>query len=411
MVRTALFLILAAGPLAAGTIGPATPKSAIPAELPPETRTLLEKLWRTSWRHSLSEAHDAATALLAEPTKVWPAIPFLVQLLGDAGEYHDMPDPRFRRVEPVGETAARILAGLGDPGRAALANTLRTGTERARECAAHGFVRLSEEGIEPLAALLADREDPHRLIAARALGRIPLLAVVPPLVVALKEDPDPKVRAAAARSLGVVGAKEASEALLAAATDEKALIGLRVEAVRSLGWIGVPEAVESLLEVIAAGPPGLRPEAIDALGGTGDPRVVERLLALREARDPSPGAPIVRALARLRDPRGAEVLLRALESGGSYQEVRRVMEALAAMGEVRAVGPLVALGVDPCRVVFGIREEVGGYARVRREVLEALDRIGPKAIEPLESLAESGSEDEQVFAREALERIRGGKRE
>lgn len=93
-------------------------------------------------------------------------------------------------------------------------------------------------------------------------------------------DPDPGVRAAAARALANHGSRPHAPLLVAALSDPD--IGVRLEAARGLQRLHAPDAVDALaaaLDPAREAEPSVRAEAADALGQYPQRRVVEALIA------------------------------------------------------------------------------------------------------------------------------------
>src|SRR5208283_1252284 len=106
-----------------------------------------------------------------------------------------------------------------------------------------------------LGALTRDSSDPR---VARALRRIDGEdgELVLREIVARLDDPSAEVREEAARALGRIGSREATEALAARLADPSSPI--RIEAARALGGIGDERAVPPLVRCLAVGSPELR---------------------------------------------------------------------------------------------------------------------------------------------------------
>jgi HEAT repeat protein len=132
---------------------------------------------------------------------------------------------------------------------------------------------------------------------------------VGPLLEALREAPDPAVRAYAALTLAQCGRPAAVPALIAALADPDKVV--RTAASRALSGIG-PGAVPALIGVLGSPSWVQRYRGAEALGGIRDPRVAPALVALLEdgkdhvrymaakglGADPAPAAvdPLVRRL-------------------------------------------------------------------------------------------------------------------
>jgi hypothetical protein len=92
------------------------------------------------------------------------------------------------------------------------------------------------------------------------------------------DDPDPEVRAEAARALGRTGSAEGVTALLERLRDPHSTI--RTEAAWALGEIGDPRAVPALVDVLSSGSEELQEAAAKALGAIGNQAARLRLHGL-----------------------------------------------------------------------------------------------------------------------------------
>ncbi len=163
----------------------------------------------------------------------------------------------------VGQLLSLVLLGI-----AALAlRRVKEGSERpvanlVSQFASAGVFR----SFASFGALSRDSSDPR---VARALRRIDREdgGLVLREVIARLDDPSAEVRGEAARALGRIGSKEATEALCARLSDPSSPI--RIEAARALGGIGDERAVPALVRCLAVGSPELRAACAEALGSIG----------------------------------------------------------------------------------------------------------------------------------------------
>src|SRR6185503_15465518 len=134
--------------------------------------------------------------------------------------------------------AAEALGKLGD--RAATAKLLpllRTGTPTCRQRVCESLWRLADtSAVDALIASLGEKDRATRWRVVYALEKLPLPARVVPAVTPLLRDPDPLVRAHAARTLGREKSPLATGALMATLDDGDAAVV--VNAVRSLQQVG-----------------------------------------------------------------------------------------------------------------------------------------------------------------------------
>lgn len=190
-----------------------------------------------------------------------------------------------------------------------------------------------------LVAVLSDQSaGQDRAIACWLLARIGGEPAFAPLVVAL-HNPDPLLRAEAARALGVLDNPQAvPELITALRTDPDA--DTSIAAAHSLGLLGDHRAVDPLLAVLAdpSADPRLRGFAAEALIGPGERRAVPPLIAA--LADPSAEVRYwaAFALGQLADPAALDALERLAQTDeaivpgcGSVKE-----EAAAAIKSIRA---------------------------------------------------------------------------
>ena len=106
------------------------------------------------------------------------------------------------------------------------------------------LVSIGPEVAPEIVPRLADGRNPtSRKLYVELCGHLRLLDGVTPLQ-ALADDPDPEVRAAVARALGMIGHDSATETLKGLLTDQEDLV--RAEAARALGGLGSVETAEHL---------------------------------------------------------------------------------------------------------------------------------------------------------------------
>lgn len=238
-------------------------------KLAPSARRILIPELLTKAEHGSPTAQTTALLAIAEIGDARPVEPRLFaicrKLLGSA-------DPNVRQAavralgaaEPVTRTGQVLVDLFQDPVPEVQAN------------AAASLARLERKNHEPLDAMLLDglagKSIPLRLHALATIERIGPQAhsfFFPPVVRQLS-DPEPSVRAAAARTLAAVGTGHPDNpaARLFQRFQVEEVVAVRVELVRALGQIGAEQpksAVPPLL--IAASDPqvAVRVEAVTGL--------------------------------------------------------------------------------------------------------------------------------------------------
>ncbi|MBI5200834.1 MAG: HEAT repeat domain-containing protein [Elusimicrobia bacterium] len=157
---------------------------------------------------------------------------------------------------------------------------------RVRVAAAMTLGRIGDRaGGRFLKEALDDPEVDVRFAVALALGS-GYEGVVTPLSETLAKDPSWWVRYAAAVSLGNLGKPFAVGALASAAVADSSW-QVRLQAARSLGTIHSPRSAQALSAVLRDADPGVRAAAAMALGETGGEAAIDRLKdALEDEIDP-----------------------------------------------------------------------------------------------------------------------------
>ena len=177
----------------------------------------------------------------------------------------------------------------------------------------------------------------RRATAAFALGDMGSRRAIPTLL-ALMDDNTREVRAAAARSLGRLGATEAVEPLVYGFAERRLPRSIDGQALLAIG----PAALERLRPLAGAAEPEARAFAVELVGLLGDASD-DRLLVER-LRDTSAEvrARAARALGRLGAEEATAELTRALDDRIAFVRAAAAT-ALAAVGDRRAVPRLLVL--------------------------------------------------------------------
>jgi HEAT repeat protein/cyclophilin family peptidyl-prolyl cis-trans isomerase len=211
-----------------------------------------------------------------------------------------------------------------------------------------------------LIALLDDAEARIRRRAALSVGRVRLAEGIAPLSALLGKDSDPEVRQMAAFALGLIGQRDAADALVAALQDPDPLVQGR--AAEALGLITHEPAATAIAAMmmphVAAGAlsdlspddlehPKAPPTEAVRLGMYALVRL-SAFDALASALLDSSGQPVSRwwpvayALQRVGDAKSAPALLALLQGEGAMTRAFAA-RGLGTLKEQRAVAPLVAL--------------------------------------------------------------------
>jgi HEAT repeat protein len=166
----------------------------------------------------------------------------------------------------------------------AVLNDRAAGEDRARACWL--LARMGDErALGPLVAALHDPDPSLRAEAARALGALDSPRAVPELVSALQTDADPDTRMAAAHSLGLLGDHRAVDPLLAKLADRSEDPCVREFAAEALTGPGERRAVRALIAALGDPSVEVRFWAAFALGELGDPAALSALERLAQTDD------------------------------------------------------------------------------------------------------------------------------
>ncbi len=236
---------------------------------------------------------------------------------------------------------------------------------RARILAARTLAH-DAAALDPLAARLGKESDPAlRRALMDALGRLPLSEEA--LIHAVKKSPEPAARAFAAHSLGRAGTDAAVAALLVATADPDTLV--RKEAYTALGRTGDRVALDTLLKAAVRDPAaGCREAAVAAAellaaAPTVPPDVTIDLARLRGG-SPDERTTAARRLGESGDRRALEPLVEAARATEPAL-AQAALAALGRLGDARAVSPLVAqLGTTTGRTRYAV---LGALAALRDE--------------------------------------------
>ncbi|MBI4557058.1 MAG: HEAT repeat domain-containing protein [Candidatus Hydrogenedentes bacterium] len=198
---------------------------------------------------------------------------------------------------------------------------------------------LGAEAVEPLIVALGSEAPEYRREAARCLGEIGDKRATQPLA-KLLEDNESSVRHAAVQALAKLADPEGMPPLIAALRDTES--DVRVAAADALGTLADPRAVEPLMETLRDPDEKVRGSAIKALGALGDRRAAPALI--ESIREPNHDLRVeaVSALGKLKDPSATAPLIALLEDpDGGVREA--AVTALGNIGDPQAVTPLINL--------------------------------------------------------------------
>jgi HEAT repeat protein len=289
---------------------------------------LKQKIARLSSPDPLERA-SAACQIGMMGKQAAPAVPYLIQLLGDDMKISGVLDCRGNNdwrhkgkiidETTVGQKAAAALIQIGEASVEPLIEALRTREPVARSNAvwALGIIK-DPRTIEPVITATKDGDPRVREHAAWGLGLKHDARVVEPLIAALS-DPQSQVREKAGWALGLTGDHRAVEPLVNALQDPEP--GVREQVAWSLGLKGDRRAVEPLVNALRSESPSVREKAAWALGLKGDRRAVEPLMGALKDDNPQVREHAAWALGLKGDHRALEALNAALKD--ENREVRK----------------------------------------------------------------------------------------
>lgn len=173
----------------------------------------------------------------------------------------------------VQDAAMRSLVSIGGEVVAYMVMPLLRETTLIRNTALIILRELGEVSVPMLYALLKDKDDDMRKFAIDLFGEINK-NVKPHMIVPMLKDPNANVRAAAAKTLGLIGYREAIPDIVNALADEEWVCFSALEA---LGELNAKEAAKDIAGLLSNPSLAVRYAAIETLGRLGSEASVEDL--------------------------------------------------------------------------------------------------------------------------------------
>lgn len=180
-------------------------------------------------------------------------------------------------------------------------------------------------------------------------------------------DPDPLVRADAARRMGDSRAPECVEPLIAVLHDPDERV--RISVVRALGQIGEPRALPALARSAGDQAPAVRRAVCHVLGTIRDPRAVPTLTRMIGDPDETVRLKATKALAQIPTEESRDVLLSLALKSESEVVTAQAIGGLAPLGD-----PVVVLRIEKALAAEN--------AAVRSNAARALGELGARASIP-----------------------------
>lgn len=222
-----------------------------------------------------------------------------------------------------------------------------------------------------------------RELEGRDFGQMELSAGDSELCVLSLDDEKPEVRIAAARLLGMLGDKQAADALLGRLADKNSRV--REAAVEALGRVGDEKTVEVLIEKLEDRDPAFRLHIVRALARLGDERAVPPLVKRLDDKVLEVRIAAASALGALESRNAVDPLLKKLEEtpkkDSSVELQKQIIVALGKIGDNKALDAILSILDSP-------------YPDIRKHAAEALGNLGDERAVPslVEKLADIGPE-------------------
>jgi len=226
--------------------------------------------------------------------------------------------------------------------------------------------------VRPLLETLQQKDPRARILAAGALALLKSREAVPALVQALQAEDQPRLQAAAAYALGLIGDVGAEADLLALAAKPRIYVPTRVQALDALASLHSKRAVvlatmlidsasrdigRAALRLLTAVPtpwtepcvvfaletPGLRGEAGRAVDAMGLVHLGQKLIAtvVRDDLEPEERQWLLNALTKMKPHGAAPALTRRLKATQDAEEKLRILRALPEFGDRTIVPDLI----------------------------------------------------------------------
>ena len=337
----------------------------IPSSIISEVRVQIEKLYSDE----PAERVLAAMRLGEMGEKANPAIPFLIDILSDTQSV-------------IIKTETKYVASTS-PDREALT----------------ALVNIGKPAVQPLIAVVKDKNITVRNNAIEALGEIKDARAVDTLIVSLK-DGNPDIRNNAAEALGKIRDVRAIDSLVAALKDKKSSVQQSANAAikNTLQQLKDTRAVEPLITLLNHDEPAIRRFAVETLGGIPDPRVSDHLILALKDNNADIRESAAESLRKTGSP-AVEPLIKTLRGN----DINITVIAIRILGDIRdtrSVEPLIDV------LEFKSRKPVQEEAQLRYEAAKALGKMKSiSAIQPLINTLKDNDSHVRESAAEALREI------
>jgi len=337
----------------------------IPSGIISEVRVQIEKLYSDE----PAERVLAAMRLGEMGEKANPAIPFLIDILGDTQSV-------------IIQTETKYVASTS-PDREALT----------------ALVNIGKPAVQPLITVVKDKNITVRKNAIEALGEIKDARAVETLIVSLKDE-NPDIRKNAAEALGKIRDVRTIDALVTALKDKKSSVQQSANAAikKTLQQLKDNRAIEPLITLINYDDPVIRRFAVEALGGITDPRVSDHLILALKDNNADIRESAAESLKKTGAP-AVEPLIKTLRENDTNISIIAI-RILGDIKDSRSVEPLIDV------LEFKSRKPAQEEAQLRYEAAKALGKIkAASAIQPLINTLRDNDSNVRDSAAEALREI------
>lgn len=325
-----------------------------------------------------SERVKAVRALRTIAQQAVPAIPYLIDMLGDTESVTSYTGSVPALPTSAAKEALTLLVRIGKPAVEPLISALRDMNSEVRKNAAEALGQMGDaRAIEPLIKILRDDNDTNaRKIAIEALGNIHDARAVEPLLGSLS-DRRTVIQNASFDALVKLAeaAKERLDAQPLGVMLEDKNTAVRQLAIANLAEIPSRDSAELLIPYLADPDTGIRNAVTEALREIGEP-AADPLVQTLAHEDISTVITAVVILGDFREKRAAEPLSSLLH----YQSEDRPLEAAKLRAETaNSLGKIRDAQAVPS-LIAALKDE---YPPVRERARWALIELGAPAVEPL----------------------------
>lgn len=268
----------------------------------------------------------------------------------------------------VQDAAMRSLISIGGEVTAYMVLPLLRGNSLLRNTAMIILKDIGAETVPLLRPLLIDKDDDIRKFAVDLISETKKCDYPEVLSGILKNDPNPNVRASAAKALGILNYREALPELLNALKDEEWVC---FSALESLGVMKEESAIRHITCLLDAPSDAIRYAAIEALGAIGLQLAADSLISYFAKTKGFEKTAIVKSLATLgvvpSIPGIYDSLIDLFENGGLNEKLI-ALKGITALKEKKAISAVVDIAgsIDPSEpenedIIFAAKDALKSF--------------------------------------------------